>query len=447
MFDNAGSTARGQQERDLTQGPGCARLDALLSDLNQSNLRVMRDAGSGSTFSAGSSLSVLVGGVLNSPFEAQKLCFVLRHYLQSRVPVSLTLTELNFDGNATQALQDFCEYLRSALASLSYAAADISLTIYSHQMSLRAFLLISNSVLGSGPRFVMLDTLQMNAHSNRAVRDETERNWRFLWQQRKGSERLLPAYGGLVKSACPIASDEVARTILPIQGMVVPANSAWLPINLPLAGYACAGGNIDWSRLSAAIRKSVHSGDQILDLLSWPCWRQSMDAKLHRRLAITLTGLGDLVVRCGYDPRDNHCLAWLTIIVKRIRDEMRAVSVELARHQGVSPALLHSDPSKSLLPGPARDDWQRRWQLALETSALRHRNLLVMSPYSVLPGNTDENIHFTDLLPVIGVADAWCFSATSGFAEWNLQDYQRFHRRAWAVIHAQSRGCAVAGGV
>ena len=447
MFDNAELASGGRLKDDAVTGRSAASIDCVIDELRHGRLQVSLNKRSSRPFATGISLHVPVCRTMGCAVETQKLMSLLRLQLATRVPVSLSLGDLNTSGDAAAALQEFCETLKSALSNVTYDATDISLLMHSHQMSLRAFLLISNSVLGSGPRFVALDALQMKPQNIPEAQEETERNWRFLWQQRKSSEQLLPVYSGMVRSACPIASDEVAGTVLPNYGIVVPANSAWLPIDLPLNAYVDANRRIDWCKLSKAIRLCVRAGDQILNLLSWPCLQQSRDAELHRRLAITPKGLGDLTLLCGYDPKDNHCLEWLSSVIARIRKEVRAASIELAQDHGVSPALLRNDPSLRLSAGPARDDWQRHWKKALQTSALRHRNLLVMSPYSVLPANSDENIEFTDLMPVIGHADAWCFSATPGFAKWSLRDYQRFHRRAWAVVHAQNRGCVVAGEV
>jgi hypothetical protein len=389
---------------------------------------------------------VSVAGVLRSPFEARKLKLTLRHFLQRDAAVTLSLTALSSDGCPVQALQKFCEYLNTALPS-NYKPGRLGLSLHSHQVPLQAYFLIANSVLGSGPRYVYLDSLQMRPHLNSAVRAETDRNWRFLWQQRLLPERLVPVYGGIVRSACPLLSDEVARSVLPETGGVVPQSSAWLPVTISLTTYTHGDGHIDWSRLSAAIARVVREGENMHDRVTWPCHLQRSDARLHRRLAISVTGLGNLVQESGRDPSHIDCLIWLTGIVKRIRNEMRAASVELAQQSGASPAVLRADPSIGLKAGAARDNWRSCWQAAVRTSALRHRNLLVLSPYSVLPDKIDHSVKFFDLLPVIRQADSWCFSTTASFATWRMEDYQRFHRCAWAQIQAHNEGCVVADGV
>lgn len=389
---------------------------------------------------------VSVARVLSSPFEARKLKLTLRHFFRNDAAVTLSLTELCTDGCPVQALQRFCEQLNTALPA-NYEPGRLGLSLQSHQVPLQAYFLIANSLLGSGPRYVYFDSLQMRPHLNSVVRAETDRNWRFLWQQRLLAERLMPVYGGIVRSACPLLSDEVARSVLPDTGGVVPESSAWLPVSISLTTFTHGDGHIDWSRLSAAIARVVRDGENLHDRMAWPCHLQSSDARLHRRLAISVTGLGDLVQESGRDPGHIDCLIWLTGIVKRIRNEMRAASVALAQQCGALPAVLRADPSIGLKAGAARDNWRSCWQAAVRTSALRHRNLLVLSPYSVLPDKTDHSVRYFDLLPVIRQADSWCFSTTASFATWRIEDYQRFHCRAWAQIQAHNEGCVVADGV
>jgi hypothetical protein len=228
---------------------------------------------------------------------------------------------------------------------------------------------------------------------------------------------------------------------------VVPAGSAWLSLELPLCRFTDVDGQLDWCALAAAISAAVRASDRVHDGLAWPYWRLLADAKLHRRLAIVVTGLGNLVLRCGRNPTDLDCLTWLGNIVMRVRRELHLASALLAQENGPLPAVLRDDPSSSLHPGPTRDNWQRHWQSAVRTSALRHRNMLVLSPYSVFPENAVNEGAFADLLPVISHADAWCFSTTRSFCSWTIADYRRFHQRAWAVIQGHNEGCAVAAGV
>lgn len=444
MSDQATLVAGDQQQGKPQRADAGQQPAAAASDLRSQRAPIPAHPG-------GVPLLVPVDEVLGGGFAARQFMLTLQRLMQESARVALSLSRLRGSGGskhcATQSLQRFCEQVRAALAPAGFAPSRLSLCVHSHQLPLQAFLLISRSVLGNGPRYVYLDGIQMRRQGNAAVQAVSEQNWRFLWRQRQASDRVLPLYGGLVRSACPLLSDEVATAFLPGTATVVPADSAWLTLELPLCRFMQSGGQLDWGALAAAIAAAVRASDRMHDGLAWPCWRLLADAKLHRRLAIVVTGLGRLVLDCGRNPTDLDCLTWLDNIVMRVRRELHLASALLAQESGPLPAVLRNDPSSALHPGPTRDNWRRHWQSAVRTSALRHRNMLVLSPYSVFPGDAHDAGAFADLLPVIRHADAWCFSTTRSFCGWTIADYRRFHQRAWAVIQGHNEGCAVAAGV
>jgi hypothetical protein len=201
-----------------------------------------------------------------------------------------------------------------------------------------------------------------------------------------------------------------------------------------------------------ALAEGVELAESVFERLHWPHPGQRADARLNRRLALSITGLGDLIARRGCNPRDHASLKWLSGIIVRIRRTLWHRSAMLARNNGCLPALLDADPSNgyphnSQCDKSRRDEWRRRWQAALETSAVRHRNMLVLSPYSVLPSGVSAANAYTDLLPVICQADAWSFADVPDFLGWNLHDYTAFHRRAWAVIRQSKSEPVVAAEV
>lgn len=391
--------------------------------------------------------SVAVRQCLNSPRVAARL--MSRRILCARkaVPLTLALTDLGPGRDALSNLQRFCEFLRTLRLPAGVAPAPLCFALHAHQLPLRAYLVLTGSVPGCEARYVFVDNLQMQVHRDSRVREVTRKNWRTLWQHRHAGSGVLPIYSGVVRSACPLLSDEIARTVLPGRAMMVPQDSAWLPLRIRLTDFVHRAGRVDWARLSPALCETLRVADRLHDLYDWPDRKLATDAKLHRRIALSLDALGDAVLCAGFEPGSHAALAWLTSVTRRIRVELQQASSALARESGALPAVLRSDPSMGLKAGPLRDQWQQRWQAAVRSSALRHRNLLVMSPYSVLSGSGNDVVRFIDLLPVIRFADAWCFSPTASLARCSLRDYQSIHRRAWAVLKGHSVGYAVAAGV
>jgi hypothetical protein len=94
-----------------------------------------------------------------------------------------------------------------------------------------------------------------------------------------------------------------------------------------------------------------------------------------------------------------------------------------------------------------RNDWHRRWRRALANSAVRHRNLLVLSPYSVLPAADHSVIDLIDLLPALHHADAFSFANPRSDGCRNADEFATFHRRAFAVMQRRNAASLIAAGV
>jgi hypothetical protein len=388
------------------------------------------------------------------PRELERSDAATEHFLRrvaepihDGVPVTVSLKELGPDESAIDVLERFCSTIRHFFAADKALLSRIGLCLHSHQIPLQAYLLISRTLLGPGPRYVVLDCLQMKHHSNSRVQEETEKNWSFLWRQRDLENPLLAAYGGAVRTACPLLGDEAAEAILPAHGIQVPVGSAWLPIGVHLPRFADDRGQVAWALLQSALESCIDLGDQLLDVLSWTTACQRSDAMLNRRLAIVIRGVGDLVHMHGNDPGCLKCLQWVDGIIRRVRKILWDRSHAIAGQTGLLPALARSDPSGGLCDHSHRRNWQRRWHLAVASSAVRHRNLLVMSPYSVLPAGHAGSAGYTDLLPVLAYADAYAFAGQPSVDCWNVAHFRKFHTRAWAVMQQQNARSLIAAGI
>ena len=441
-------TASGQRQPAMMPPAAAQRILECESALRNCGLTpgILKVHG-GSGSSAGISLRVPVRLALDSHEAMQRLNLRVQRCLQGRVPLTLYFTDLGHGDTATTSLETVCQHIRRSVADIGQQHAAIGTSIQSHQVPLQAYLLICTVLLGRGPHYVLLDSLQMQHHVCDQVQHESERNWDFLWQQRSSDDRVIPAYAAAVRTPCPLLSDEATGGVLPGHGIQVPDDSAWLPIDLPLDDFADDNGELSWAALNETIAICVDAGEQLLDLLRWSDAQQRHDARHNRRLAISLSGIGDLVLRRRADPADLECLLWLSQTIGRIHAEFWSRSKLIASESELLPALVQSDPSTRWDDAKHRSDWRARWHKALENSAVRHRNLLVMSPYSVLPSGSDNMAPFTDLLPVLEYADAFSFADPPAFSGWNIKEFKHFHRRAWAIIQRQKSASFVAAGV
>ena len=404
------------------------------------------DSGNG-TIAGGVALRVAVRTALQSAMASEHLARRLTLLVHEGVPVTLSLTDLGAEDGAIKALEEFCGMLEAALAAEGLAADRVGTSMQSHLLPLQAYLLISTAVLGCGPRYVILDSLQLRHHDDSRVQAEADRNWSFLWQSRGASATILPAYAASVTTRCPLLGDEAATSILPEMGLQAPVESAWLPMQLDLRDFSDGRGRLQWAELTRALEVAVRAGDRLLDHLHWHLPQQRNDAWQNRRLAVSLGGIADLVIERGADPADLRCLRWIDESIARVHALLWKQSRLQAKRMEPLPALSSGSPDVRWNCDIKKSDWDLRWRRAVETSAVRHRNMLVMSPYALLPSASVPVADFVDLLPVLRHADAFSFSPPRFEGFRRLEEFVNFHRRAWAVMQRRNAAALVAAGV
>jgi len=168
----------------------------------------------------------------------------------------------------------FCEWLRDAAVCKRVKVDGLATCVHSHHLPLADFHATTDSFFGDGRRFVQLDSLQMQSHCNERVAAVAATNWTYLWRERTAPRPVLPVYGGLVRSTCPLLADEAAVTTLPVTGLQVPAHTAWLPVQLDLAALADPQGCLDRSILKRAISETLREADRRIDQSRWPGLRR-----------------------------------------------------------------------------------------------------------------------------------------------------------------------------
>ena len=267
--------------------------------------------------------------------------------------------------------------------------------------------------------------------------------WIELWKQRD-DDRVHTAFADVVVPQCPLLSSETATAILPSLGLQVPAGSAWVTMRVELTRFLRADGDLDRRALRQSLETCVDVGEQLHDATSWSTPDMRHDAWLNRRLGITITGLGELLQLRHMDPCDHRSLRFLNQLLIQIRETLQTRSRAIARRSERLPAITLSDPSHSLPSGGPRDDWRRCWQQAVQASLVRHRNLLVISPWSLFPAGSAADFRYAELLPLLRHADAGAFNKTVSIAHWNLKEFKCFHQRARAVLRQRSATSLIA---
>lgn len=390
------------------------------------------------TDSPGVSITVAVQNLLRSKPLLQQLASDLCRHVAQSTAVTLTLSDLPAADDEVQALESFCSDVRGAGAPTSSL---IGMCLDSPSMPLRAYALITRCWFGDGPRFVMPGALHMQ-HPPGQSGDLNY--WKYLWRHRDTRWAVLPAYGDTVSTPCPLLADERANAVLPPHGLQAPAGSAWLPINLHLPHFADSTGVVCLQSLQRSLKAYVDYGERHIEQQSWPTPGMQHDARLNRRIAIHLTGIGDLVRMRGTNPSDLAELQSLVSVMEYVQSTLWSRSAELAVGSELLPAIARHQPALAVSDGQHSLDWDTRWHAAVKRCAVRHRNLLVISPYAVLPANGEACAAYIDLLPLIRFADAHSFAAPVSLQSLKFKDFCRFHRRAWAVIQRRNGASLVA---
>ncbi|MDJ0812238.1 MAG: hypothetical protein QNJ23_00805 [Woeseiaceae bacterium] len=311
--------------------------------------------------------------------------------------------------------------LREALAAADADPGDVALTVPAGHVPVQTLWRLRCDALGAGPMFF-----------TGGPRD-AEADWRVLWGLRTEPHVRLAA-ATEVTSACRLLTAEHAAAVVPGIELQAPVASAWVRCEIGLPDFIDRSGRVDEPQLLSAADRAVETADAELACAEWPTPRMRHDAWLNRRLAIEVTGIGTLVAERGLDPADFGTLLDVGRLVARLRSVLVRKSRRLAAARGALPALEQAGRMAPLQDRRLQDGWQRHWRRAVDAAAVRHRNLLVISPWSLFPAGETASYPYANLAPVLRHADACTFPAPPDLSAWTFGEFVNFHRQVAAVL-------------
>lgn len=353
--------------------------------------------------------------------------------LQGGSPLLVSMLRLDACARSREVFSSVCDGIRQVALEVGINPTKIGVGIVVSDLSPQDAWLLRCEYLGEGPLFLLPGRDLMCPAITAPERERHEIFWSQMWHLRRTS-MLQAAYAQAISSPCPLLSDELALSVLPTTAIQAPAGSAWLSLRLDVTRFAAPNGITCDGALEQALCCAVEIGDELLDLMVWPNARMRHDAWLNRRLAIIVSGFGDLLKMRSLDPCDFAALQDLSATAMSIQAILWRESRRLAAKIDVLPALRQADPSHALPGGQVRNGWRKRWQQAMRQAAIRHRNLLVLSPWCLFPAAEPADIRYANLLPLLGFADACSFSAAPNLEHWSASQLKNFHQRAWAVL-------------
>ena len=382
-------------------------------------------------FAAGISLAVDAATVFESAASAS--CFRRQVFdlAAAGLPLSVSLASLSPDARHPAEVEFILELVAGAMHDAGMAAHDLALVTEAPSIAPRVAWQLRRRYLGAGPVYV-----------RPAQQAMSESCWREVFELRAAGQLGLLCVP-FVLSPCRLLPAELAVGLVPPQGIQGPAGSAWVTLPVDVADLASPRGEIDEYALDSAVRDAVADGEALHSRACWPTARLRHDAWLNRRLALEVRGIGALVKRRGLDPAEFAALNEMSRLVRRIREMAVAESRRMAARVGHVPALEQADLANSLPGGRIRDGWAERWQRAVEASAVRHRNLLVMSPWSLFPpGETD--FRYVNLLPLLRFADTCVFGKPPDLGDWKFNQFKGFYQQAAAVLQQRNAAHQIA---
>ncbi len=314
--------------------------------------------------------------------------------------------------------------LRDAAEDANARPASIALSVCARGLSVREAWRARLERLGAGPLIVVGEP------------PEAPAEWRVLWELRN-KLGLRAAVAAEVVSPCSLLAAEPAAVVEPVMQIQVPVASAWVGRRIWLPDFVTSEKCVDESALLQAAADAVESADEALAHASLPTSRMRYDAWLNRRLAVELAGIGTLVLCLGLDPADFGTLLELSSLVARLRQALVRESRGLASAHGPVPALEQVARWPPMTDERLRRGWLKRWHSALEASAQRHRNLVIMSPWSLFPEN-EAPIVFANLVPLLRYADACAFPEPPDLSAWSFPEFVNFHRQVAAVLQQRT---------
>jgi hypothetical protein len=377
----------------------------------------------------GISLAVSAPKLLASETAAARLHGQLTNAAANKLAVALRIADLGSGRDADRRFAAVCVNIALAYRRARLDPRALEITLQAGQVSPQSAWRLRQASLGRGPLNILLDDVTMSA-AGRTQSAESECLWRQLWQLR--STPVIAAFWPSVSSRCALLSSEVATDIIPNLGLQAPTESAWLHCEFDLTKFVNDSGRFDKVAITRALIACVENAERMHELFVWPTPAMQQDAWFNRRIAIRIAGIGDVATRFRLDPKRHSSVVVLDRLLLHIRQVVDRHAHEMARSRETLPAIEAANPCRQLGPGHTREAWTRRWSRALECSATRCRNLIVMSPWSVFPRD-NADLRYANFLPLLAHADACEFRRPPSLSRWNVSDFIQFHRRASAL--------------
>ncbi len=330
------------------------------------------------------------------------------------------------------------ETLPLALSRYGVTAAGLALSVTADHPGLGALLRLREcatlgrpQVIVRIPDRVMLTLGGARPEGSPEGHRDSMRLWRGITAVAHAEPGVRLVLEHTTRPACALAWGERGDAVLPLSQFEVRAETAWLALRIQLDALDLDSVRAGLNELRRLLRAGLRLADNLVEQIDWPSPELAQDALVNRRLAVHVTGIGDLIDRWELDPAAFSSVKlatrWLTVVRRLMVRESNA----LARERGPFPGLELHDIAHSLASSLG-DERARR---LLRQAGLRHRHLLVLSPYSVFPERCPRRplSAYLHLLPVVQAADTIAMRGDAIARALPLGAFRRLLQMTWAI--------------
>lgn len=359
-------------------------------------------------------------------------------FLAARFAVCVDLSAAARGPDGLRAVSDvLVATLPEALRACGQRPARLAFSCPSTAATVEAVMELRHcAALGWPAVFLRMADAQMAAGRARTDREHADsKRWHRQTALAFADPGISIILEATTRPACDFSTPEKPETVLPVSRFETAAATAWLTLQLDLSRIMAAEGGLQLRPARRLLRAGLRAADNRVDRCDWASASLRADALLHRRLAIQVTGIGDLVDRCGWRPSEFATIYAVSRRLRLLRRMLIRESVSLARRRGPFPALLQ---------GTFRETLGRRFGEHIADDliyrrALRHRHLLVISPWAMFPRErpaypASEYLH---LLPALRAADTVAMYRPDMLSAPGLDDFRSMLGRAW--VEARNR--------
>lgn len=323
--------------------------------------------------------------------------------------------------------------LPGALRSFGVEPGRLALSAGAEHPGLGALLGLRESVALGRPRVLVRLPDRLMLALQGAASGEDLRLWHGLTGLAHRDPGVALVLQRTTRPACSLAGGEPVDAVLPVGLFEARAETAWLAVRLRLDQLSAPTPEAGLRELRRLLAATLRLADNLVDQLDWPTAELAQDALVNRRLALHVTGLGSLVDRWGLDPArpatSQLAVRWLGVVRRLVMRE----SNRLARERGPFPGLELRDLARTL----SRSVGEERARRLLRQAGLRHRHLLVMSPWDVFPAGSPRRPlpEYRHLLPAIRWADTIAMHGDGLRSALPVATFRQLLRMTAAIAH------------